>query len=194
MESGCICRVMHPPVMGRPTRRRLLIWFLAPALLVSVAGIHSYLAAVKNQTPWEGGGFGMFSTVDKRQARFVRYVLVTPEGEARVRPPEHLHTYVERLRARPTSSRVESLAQYLANATWVRTLPDSSGRAATRGPTSDSGPRYRFLPSHETSDRPRATVDSVRVEVWRYRFVSRPRGLEANKLLTATRGGNEHPR
>lgn len=180
--------------MERPTRRQLLIWFLAPALLVGVAGVHSYLAAAKNQTPWEGGGFGMFSTVDKRQARFVRYVLITPEGKARVRPPEHLHTYVERLRARPTSSRIESLAQYLADATWVRIPPDSSGRAASWDSVSASGPRYRFLPSHETSDRPRAAVDSVRVEVWRYRFVSRPYGLEANKLLSATRGANEHSR
>lgn len=158
--------------------RRLFVWFFAPALLVGVAGIHTYLAEAKNQTPWEGGGFGMFSTVDKRQARFVRCSLMTSQDTARVRLPDHLYRYVERLRARPTEARVESLAQYLADATWVAAAPDS---------TDDSdAPRYRFLPSHGTSDRPRLRVNAVRVEVWRYRFVSRPYGLDATPLLFTT--------
>lgn len=170
--------------MVRPMRRRLVLWFLAPALLVGVAGVHTYLVAAKNQTPWEGGGFGMFSTVDKRQARFVRCTLITSEEEARVRLPNHLHTYVERLRARPTPARVRSLAQYLADATWIEIPSDSlkSTDAAT-----DSSPRYRYLPSHASSDHPRVPVDAVRVDVWRYRFVSRPYGLEADPLLSATK-------
>ncbi|PSQ85414.1 MAG: hypothetical protein BRD42_08825 [Bacteroidetes bacterium QS_3_64_15] len=61
--------------------------------------MHSYLAAAKIQTPREGGGFGTFSTVDERQARFVRYVLITLEDKARVRPPEHLHTCSSAVRA-----------------------------------------------------------------------------------------------
>jgi hypothetical protein len=170
--------------MARPTRRQLLIWFLAPALLVGVAGVHAYLAAAKNQTPWEGGGFGMFSTVDKRQARFVRCSLRTPEDTARVRLPEHLHRYVERLRARPTPTRVESLAQYLARATWIKS--DSSRDVDTARNATVPPPQYRFLPSYETSDRPAVTVVAVRVEVWRYRFVSRPYGLDADLLLSAT--------
>lgn len=169
--------------MGPPTLRTMVIWLLAPALLVGVVGVHSYLVAAKNQTPWEGGGFGMFSTVDKRQARFVRCTLLTPRGEARVQLPEHLTTYVERLRARPTQTRVESLARYLAGATWIETASDS---------TSDAGPP-RYLPSHETSDRPPVPVEAVRVEVWRYRFVSRPYGLEADTLLSARRRVTDTP-
>lgn len=164
--------------MGRPTPRQFLIWLLAPALLVSVAGVHSYLAAAKNQTPWEGGGFGMFSTVDKRQARFVRCILRTPQSEARVQLPPHLNTYVERLRARPTSARVESLAQYLAEATWVEEVSDSTSDA--------DAPRYRYVPDHETAERPRVSVAAVRVEVWRYRLVSRPYALAADTLLART--------
>lgn len=162
-------------------RRQFVIWFLAPALLVAVAGVHSYLAATKHQTPWEGGGFGMFSTVDKRQARFVRASVITPRDTVRVSLPGHLHTYVERLRARPTQTRTESLAQYLADATWIEAPSDS-----TRG-TSTSPSSYRFLPAHETSERPRVPVTAARVEVWRYRFVSRPYGLEATRLHSLTR-------
>lgn len=167
-----------PVSMDRPRGRQLLIWFLAPALLVGVAGLHTYLAEAHNQTPWEGGGFGMFSTVDKRQARFVRCSLLTSRDTARVRLPDHLYRYVERLRARPTEARVESLAQYLADATWVAAAPDSTD--------DPDAPQYRFLPSHETSDRPRVRVNAVRVKVWRYRFVSRPYGLDASILLATT--------
>jgi len=165
--------------MNRPTPRQLVIWFLAPALLVGVAGAHAYFATAMNQTPWEGGGFGMFSTVDKRQARFVRCSLILPGDTARIQLPDHLNTYVQRLRARPTSHRVESLAQYLADATWVARAPDSTRDAET--------PRYRYRPPYESSEQSPAPVEAVRVEVWRYRFVSRPYGLEAAPLVSATR-------
>lgn len=165
--------------MTRLTPRQLVVWFLAPALLVGVAGVHTYFTVAKNQTPWEGGGFGMFSTADKRQARFVRCSLIMPQDTARIRLPGHLTTFVKRLRARPTSARVESLARYLADATWIATASDP--------PSTAEAPRYRYLAPYESSERPRASVEAVRVEVWRYRFVSRPYGLEAAPLVSATR-------
>jgi len=171
-------------------RRQFLIWFLAPALLVGVAAVHSYLAAAKHQTPWEGGGFGMFSTVDKRQARFVRCSVITPQDTVRVQMPGHLNTYVERLRARPTRTRTELLAQYLADATWIEAALDSSGSATTRSESPSPTSPYRFLPTHETSERPRVPVEGVRVEVWRYRFVSRPYGLDATPLHAVTRAAS----
>lgn len=173
-----------PVAMTRPTPRQLVIWFLAPALLVGVAGVHSYFVAAKNQTPWEGGGFGMFSTVDKRQARFVRCYLVTPEREVLVRTPSHLETYVQRLRVRPTPERAEGLARYLARATWV-VAADSGATDVPPGDTTRAG-LYRYLSPHEASSRRKATVEAVRVEVWRYRFESRPYRLSAHRLLTAT--------
>ena len=176
--------VLHLQTMSYPSPRQMAIWFLAPALLVGVAGVHSYFAAAKNQTPWEGGGFGMFSTVDKRQARFVRCSLITPTDTARVRWPDHLYTYVQRLRARPTDARVTSLAQYLADATWIVAQRDSSDLASE--PEMEATPRYRFLPPHESSERPQVDVQAVRVKVMRYRFVSRPYGLEGAPLTMAT--------
>lgn len=168
--------------MDRPTLRPALAWFLAPALLMAVAGAHFYLVVAKNQTPWEGGGFGMFSTVDKRQARFVRCSLVTPQGEVRVGLPGHLDTYVERLRARPTPERAEGLARYLSRATWVA-ASDSGASEVAASDTATA--RYRYLPPYETSPRPRAPVEAVRVELWQYRFESRPYRLEAHRLMVA---------
>jgi len=185
MSSGTHLRRQHPHSMTSPTARQALIWLLAPTLLVAVVGTHAYLVVAKNQTPWEGGGFGMFSTVDKRQARFVRGSLITEEGEAiRVRMPSHLSTYLARMRARPTELRARRLADFLAAAEWVET--DSSEWATVEPGSDDLAGRYRYRPPHEATDRPRAEVDSVRIEIWRYRFESRPYRLEAEPLVQIT--------
>lgn len=165
--------------MTRPSPRELVLWFLTPALLLGVAGWHSYQVAAHDQTPWEGGGFGMFSTADKRQARFVRCHLLTPEDTAAVRLPGHLNTFVERLRARPTEDGAVELANYLAEASWVAT-PDSA-----RLRSGEDVPPYQFEASRESADRPRVPVDAVRIEVWRYRYGSRPFRLTAEPLVTA---------
>lgn len=172
-----------------PSRRQALAWFLAPALLLTVAGIHSYFVEMKNQTPWEGGGFGMFSTMDKRQARFVRCTLITPERAVPVRTPAHLGTYVERMRARPTELRARRLANFLADADWVRAAPSSVD--STIGEGRRPAGLYRYRPPYETVDRPRATVESVRVEIWRARFHSRPYRLNAEPLVRVTRAPSD---
>lgn len=168
--------------MTRPSPRQLVPWFLAPALLLGVAGWHSYQVAANNLTPWEGGGFGMFSTVDKRQARFVRCKLITSTGEVRARLPGHLDTYVEQMRALPTQARADELAGYLARAAWA---PPSDSGGSSGG---DS--LYRYLAPGDTSSAAPVPVAAVRVEVWRYRFHSRPFRLEASPLVTATASGS----
>ena len=52
-----------------------LFWrrvFLAPVCLCAVAALHLYRVSACRQTPWKGGGFGMFSTVDSEDSRFLR--------------------------------------------------------------------------------------------------------------------------
>lgn len=129
----------------------------------------------------------MFSTVDKRQARFVRCSLVTSADTVRVQLPDHLDLYAERLRARPTSTRVSSLAQYLADATWVKAGAKANSKEMSQNSDGGPSPRYQFLPSYESSEQPRAVVRAVRVEVWRYWFKRRPYGLDADRLQAATR-------
>lgn len=170
--------------MRRYSPDQLLVWFLSSVLLVGVAGWHSYQVETKGLTPWEGGGFGMFSTVDKREARFVRCYLITPEQEVLVRTPPHLDTYVDRLRAMPTQKRAGHLAQFMAQSTWVASedVPENVSADHTVPPG-----RYRYLSPSDTSSRARATVEAVRVEVWQYQFVSQPYRLEAHPLFAVTR-------
>lgn len=175
----------RPVLMTWPSRQQAVAWLLAPALLLVVAGAHSYLVEAKRQTPWEGGGFGMFSTMDKRQARFVRCTLFTSEGRVQVQTPSHLDTYVEQMRARPTELRARRLAAFLIEADWVRAKSSeaSTARESAAPPTG----AYRYRPPYEDIDRPRASVDSVRVTVWRAQFESRPYRLEAEPLVRVIR-------
>ena len=196
MVAGCYVLVdAHNPLANAPgfvtwpSRRQATAWFLAPVLLLAVAGVHSYLVEAKDQTPWEGGGFGMFSTMDKRQARFVRCTLITPERAVPVRTPSHLDTYVERMRARPTELRARRLADFLADADWVRAKP--SAVDTTIGNRNRPAGLYRYQPPYDTTDRPGAAVESVRVEVWRARFGSEPYRLEAEPLVRVARAPDD---
>ncbi len=91
---------------------------LAPVCLCLVAALHGARVWTVNQTPWKGGGFGMFSTVDDESARFVRCYLVTPEGQLPLVVPPAAQKLVAELRAAPTQAKLDELARRLAKASW----------------------------------------------------------------------------
>jgi hypothetical protein len=92
---------------------------IAPAILVAIACLQLYLAHVHHLTPWKGGGFGMFSTVDSRGARFLRLYLTTAEGDVPVEVPPSMQPLARELRSIPTRDHLLRFAQQLAGATWV---------------------------------------------------------------------------
>ncbi|HVX57896.1 MAG TPA: hypothetical protein VHA37_09290, partial [Candidatus Saccharimonadales bacterium] len=63
----------------RPLNRRLLIAIPIVALVL-IAGLQFVLATRYGLSAWKGGGFGMFSTVDSPDARFLRIYLITAQG------------------------------------------------------------------------------------------------------------------
>ncbi len=56
-------------------------WIIPPVLLVLVSTLHPFRVHFFHLDPWEGGGFGMFSSIDKRSNRSLRLVLPTENGE-----------------------------------------------------------------------------------------------------------------
>lgn len=175
------------------TRQRLLIYFV-PVLLLVVAAGQSYLVETQNLTQWEGGGFGMFSTVDKRQARFVRCYLLTPAGEVLVKTPAYADEYLLMLQAMPTQARAARLAESLAGQSWVPISFNSPWPApdtATAVQVDATGmqlPLYRFRHPAEPKPTPAETVDveAVRVEVLRYRFDTHDPKLTTETIVSAT--------
>src|SRR5947209_14535057 len=95
----------------------------APALLGAVAAVHVTRVACCDQSPWRGGGFGMFATPDSPDMRFVRVYLLTTDGELPADAPWLWEASVAR--TAPTADNLERLAARLATLVWTR-RPDGS--------------------------------------------------------------------
>jgi len=79
-------------------RDRRLAWAV-PVLMVAVAVGRMGLARMADLSPWKGAGFGMFSTVDGVDARFVRVTRMRQGAVIPLRLPPNLEQRESRLRA-----------------------------------------------------------------------------------------------
>ena len=108
------------------SRRDRVLALLVPAMLVAVATSQVVIASTTDLTPWRGGGFGMFSTTDNHDQRFLRITAVTDSGDSvPVDARELLQTGSPvrdefiRARARPTTGNLDALAVAIAGAELV---------------------------------------------------------------------------
>ena len=91
----------------------------SPILLCAIACLQIFLAMTRSLSPWKGGGFGMFSTVDSPDARFLRIYLVNGSEETAVLLPDNLKTLGRELQTIPSDALASDLAQRLARGTWT---------------------------------------------------------------------------
>lgn len=102
---------------AEPGARRigeLLARYIAPLLLILVAISQIYLASVRELlTPARGGGFGLFSTVDKLAHRQLRMFWIGPSGSAKVALPgqEPIVKQIRSAAALPTEARLRQIAE-----------------------------------------------------------------------------------
>lgn len=105
--------------MNQQTPRVPLIVFCPCLLLCIVASLQIYLAFTRSLSPWKGGGFGMFSTVDAPRARFLRIYLVNEKQETPVLVPDEMRMMALEARTFPTDARLSNLAHKVVQGTWV---------------------------------------------------------------------------
>ncbi|MGZ5443169.1 MAG: hypothetical protein ACXW5U_14265 [Thermoanaerobaculia bacterium] len=184
--------------MTRWARRLPLI---APILLSAVALIQLYAARTTWLTPWKGGGFGMFSTVDSPGARFLRIALETDRGTVRVGAPAQLQRDAARLREAPDLPALRAFAKKVAAGTWVPDRAISAEKSyilLLAGASSRDGrippywvdargqeTTYRMLGEDESPREPPLHVNVVCAEIWRYRVEPRVTRLTADRLARA---------
>jgi hypothetical protein len=108
---------------------RVAVFAAAPALLLLVATHHVYQVQANGLTPWKGGGFGMFATLD---VRFIRCRLVGEAGERPTRIPPEAKELAAAVREVPTRDRLRDLAQAVA-----RRLERSAARRPVQSPPRD---------------------------------------------------------
>lgn len=184
------------------------VW-LAPICLCLVAAFHLYRVTTAGQTPWKGGGFGMFSTFDAENARFVRAWVTTPEGPRPIELPSELEKRVAELRAAPHQVGLDELAQRLAKRTWFDPVVAREQFAAKLQSTTDGQPldgeRWRALRESQTpqsyspesstaaliANKPNEqrsgtiSCSEVRVELWKFTMPAGTANLQAELLYTA---------
>jgi hypothetical protein len=100
--------------------------YAAPILLTTLACIQIFFGLNFELTPWKGGGFGMFSTVDTPGSRTVRVYLETDDGDLPTKVPSWLRNRKKYARSFPADFRVRALAVDMAAATWVYREEESS--------------------------------------------------------------------
>ena len=56
-------------------------WWAAPLLLLTVAGRQILLVNTVGLSPWHGGGFGMFASIDRDERRLIKLDAIACQGQ-----------------------------------------------------------------------------------------------------------------
>jgi hypothetical protein len=100
--------------LGRLSARARVFRTLPIELLIIVAVCQIVLAHGAALSPWSGGGFGMFSTLDHGSRRHLHAFIVRPGLRREVLPPPALAEEVKRALTLPSDARLGALARALA--------------------------------------------------------------------------------
>ena len=90
--------------------RRLAI-ALPAALLLTIALTQMTLARTADLSPWKGGGFGMFASVDGLPFRWVRLYVAAPARSEELALPASLEDQAHRVVTWPHRRAIEALAR-----------------------------------------------------------------------------------
>ena len=131
-------------------------WAALPAVVLAVvATAQIVLTQVTMLSPWKGGGFGMFATLDGRPFRYVRMFVRAPERSEELAVPASLEELVASVEILPSS--LERLARAVVARERRR------GRAAdevrvevwhVQFAAGSLAPRDRLLRSYEFREAP----------------------------------------
>jgi hypothetical protein len=88
---------------------------LPPLLLTLVALTQIVLVRTLDLTPWKGGGFGMFSTLDHIAYRHIDAVVDAPGRSEALDIPDSLQDEAARAAACPTDALLRRLAEKIAD-------------------------------------------------------------------------------
>ncbi len=159
-------------------RDRVLAWAM-PVVLVAVALHQVHLAVTRDLTPWKGGGFGMFASVDRSTWRPMQGVFVTDTGDRipfavhdlSTGSPRENRAFVN-ARALLDERRAAALFDVVESSEWVIAggIAEYEGRAAgeTPGPVVRRGAaEVSGDPNEAGEPSEHVTVTAIHLEVWR---------------------------
>ncbi|QDU61305.1 hypothetical protein Pan216_21600 [Planctomycetes bacterium Pan216] len=171
-----------------PTKTIKVIHTYLPLLLLCAIAVTQMIAAqVTSLTPWKGGGFGMFSTIDSTRARFVVVRLRTDKGPIVAEIPASLSYLLRKARATASRAELSRLAKRLASLPWRHApeeFPSNDDPAAGLQP--EKPPRHAVAVMRGDAPYPeseRIDANAVEVGLLRYRFDPTTNELTSEPLL-----------
>ena len=157
---------MRPPILLRERTPALVVL----TALVVMLGVHLVLRTNDDLSPWKGGGFAMFSTVDSPGMRTVAVWADVAGIEERVSLVGPWDDASRELRALPTPDRTMALARNVASSRLVRRADGTLAPATTSevpvlvpagGRSGSTGTAAIPAPSHGAG----VEVSRIRVDV-----------------------------
>lgn len=195
----------HPDRPSRPPLPNLSQWierWLVPSILVGVALLQITLAHTANLSPWKGGGFGMFSSIDSPSMRTVAAEGVDAQGEViRFDLLSELDPVLERrMRVFPRRSDLAQIAPQLIGQMVVptarrqqfilRSLHDKNPDIVdTRDADVLTTPLYRLYDGEPAPREPRL-LQAVRLQWWRLRFDPSQNRIYSEPISAAVEAGS----
>jgi hypothetical protein len=145
---------------------------VAVAALVAMLGVHIVLRTQDDLSPWKGGGFAMFSTVDSPGLRTVAVWADVAGVDERVSLGGPWHDASQELRALPTSTRTTALARGIASSPIVRRADGSlaTTNASIAPALVPTTPSARSATVQSPAHDPVVEVRRVRVDVMRLSY------------------------
>jgi hypothetical protein len=96
---------------GRSSDRPVLAIALPSVILLIVAATQMTLARTELLSPWKGGGFGMFASIDGLPFRHVRVFVDAPNRSEEIALPASLESAAAKAATWPHARALESLAR-----------------------------------------------------------------------------------
>ena len=141
------------------------------AVLLAVFAVQFVTAHTTVLTPWKGGGFGMFSTVDVDTGRMVMLYLEFDGEEYPAAIPEQFDGDIDSLRPMPTEERTEEFARRMASMPWVELEEHRPAGLQPFGDRAEPAAGRHWMLRQPGHDPLRAVEpDGVRVQVWSRTF------------------------
>ncbi len=162
-------------------RDRALAWAL-PAVLIAVALTQITWAHTRDLTPWKGGGFGMFASVDLLTYRPIKAEFDTEVGPIAIdvhdfrEASDRVSKLYTNARGLPDERRLGHLVDQMARAEWVVDGGVAEFHAWLDDP--DAGPVVR-----DEDERRALQVYGVDLEVWRVTYERHAEFIEPELII-----------
>jgi hypothetical protein len=156
---------------------KVLLW-VTPLIALLVVANQFYRVHNFDLSTWQGGGFGMFSSVDANNSRFFKVYLQVDQKAIPVQLKNEFNIPATVARAEPTEENLENLARQIYQANWIH-----SG-TFTSDPQQQDNYRPVLVSIHEAhienAEQP-VNVEGIVLELWKTRFDSKTNTINTYK-------------